>query len=152
MDQTHRPIEALDPDAFAPFGVLITRPGRHGDGWYDVVIEEAASPWKIAVYEFDRRGTTRLENHPTSKESFEPLTGVGLLIVAPPGAPEDWRVFLLDQSVCLYEKVWHQVVSLSAYAQVKITENIAVTSEFHDFADELRPVMAGYPSPNETSR
>ena len=68
---------------------------------------------------------------PYSKESFEPLKGISVLLVAEHEKPEDYHAFLLDKPICLKKGVWHQVLSLTAEAEVKITENLEVSSEFY---------------------
>ena len=74
-----------------------------------------------------------VENHPTSKESFEPLKGITVLLVAEHENPENYRVFVLDKPVVLKKGIWHQVMALTPEAQVKITENLEVPSEFYEF-------------------
>lgn len=134
-------IRCIDNESFARYGTVIQAPGRHEDGYYQVLVEETESPWKLAIYEFDRRSTRVLERHPSSMESFEPLRGTALLVLAPTEAPGDLEVFLLDVPVCLFKGIWHQVLSLSDHAQVKITENILVTSEFHELDQEIAPAL-----------
>lgn len=78
-----------------------------------------------------------MECHPSSKESFEPLSGMLLIIVAEHDTPADFEVFLLDKPVCLHAGVWHQVISLAAESQVKIAENYEVESEFFELENEI---------------
>ncbi|MDZ5038549.1 hypothetical protein GNF66_15660 [Clostridium perfringens] len=47
----------------------------------------------------------------------------------------------MDKPICLYKGIWHQVISLSDSASVKITENLDVTSEFYYFESEILPMM-----------
>ena len=74
-----------------------------------------------------------MENHPFSKESFEPLKGITVLLVAEHETPEEYQAFVLDKPVCLKKGIWHQVLALTPEAQVKITENLEVASEFYEY-------------------
>lgn len=73
-----------------------------------------------------------MECHPTSLESFEPLSGLTVLVVAEHDKPDEYEAFILDKPVCLYKGVWHQVLALTDEAQVKIAENLDVSSKFYD--------------------
>lgn len=124
-------IEPITPEAFAPFGRVIEFSEEPEDERFEIVIREEREPWRIAVFRVRQRETARLECHPTSLESFEPLRGTGVLLVAEPWSPERPKAFLLDTPVCLYKGVWHEVIALSKEAIYKITENKEVSSEFY---------------------
>lgn len=85
-----------------------------------------------------RKSIQRIECHPTSMETFEPLSGVTVLLVAEHVTPEDYKAFVLDKPVCLKKGVWHQVLSLTPVAEVKITENKDVYSDYYDLPKEIR--------------
>lgn len=135
-------IKTMNQDSFARYGRVIETQ-MTGDGDFEVIIDEPDYGWRIATYHVTRKSTKNLERHPTSKESFEPLQGIGLLIVANVESPQHYEVFLLDKSVCLYEGIWHQLISLSDATVVKITENIEVSSEFYEFKVEVTPAIIG---------
>lgn len=124
-------IEQITAEAFAPFGKIIEFSAEPEDERFEIVIREEKEPWRIAVFRVRQRETERLECHPASLESFEPLRGTGVLLVAEPWSPESPRAFLLDTPVCLYKGVWHEVITLSKEAIYKITENKEVSSEFY---------------------
>lgn len=130
-----QPIRFITQETFEKYGMVIELKPHSKDGW-EVVVTAPVSGWRIAVLEFSRRTAGRLENHPSSKESFEPLKGTAVLLVAENSAPENFEAFLLDQPVCLNEGVWHEVISLSEAAQVKITENLEVDCEYHTLSNE----------------
>ncbi|MGL5694898.1 MAG: ureidoglycolate lyase [Peptostreptococcaceae bacterium] len=132
-----REILNISKESFEKFGKVIEFSEDCNDR-FEVIITDETNPWRIAVYRYDEKSVKRMENHPTSKESFEPLTGVTLLMVAENESPKNYKVFLLDKPVCLYEGIWHQVISLSDSASVKITENLEVNSEFYEFENEVR--------------
>ncbi len=129
-------IKYITEESFKNYGDVIELKPHSEDGW-EIVVRVENTGWRIAVLEFARRTTKKLERHPTSKESFEPLLGTALLIAALKDFPEDFEVFLLDRPVCLNAGVWHQVISLSDLSQVKITENLVVSSEFYELENEI---------------
>lgn len=104
---------------------------------FEIVITEEKEPWRLAVFRYTNRTVKRMECHPTSLESFEPLSGITVLIVAEHDKPEEYEAFILDKPVCLYKGIWHQVIALTDEAQVKIAENLEVNSEFYDFDREI---------------
>ena len=61
-----------------------------------------------------------------------------VLLVAEHETPEKYKAFVLDKPVCLKKGVWHQVLSLTPSAEVKITENKDVYSEFYDLPEEIQ--------------
>jgi ureidoglycolate hydrolase len=134
-------INIITSDKFKQYGKIIELTPNHVDG-FDVLITETGHGWRIAVFEVKRKTTGIMENHPLSMESFEPMFGTSLLIVAENCMPEAFEIFLLDKPVCLYAGVWHQIISLSDVSQVKITENLEVTSEFYNFKNKLRPLIS----------
>lgn len=136
----NREILNISKENFAPFGKVIEFSNECNDK-FEIIITDELNPWRIAVYRYKEKSVKVMENHPTSKESFEPLSGTTFLMVAENNTPEDFKVFLLDKPVCLYEGVWHQVISLSNEASVKITENLEVSSEFYEFENEVKIVV-----------
>ncbi|HEX2927738.1 MAG TPA: ureidoglycolate lyase [Ruminiclostridium sp.] len=129
-------IENITRESFIKYGVVIELTPDSKDGW-EIVSKEANVGWRIAVMEFARKSTSILEKHPVSMESFEPVKGTALLIVAENSEPENFKVFLLDKPVCLNKGVWHQVISLSQVSCVKITENLEVDTVIHTLKNEL---------------
>ncbi len=85
-------IGTINQDSFAPYGKVIDT-NLIGDGDFEVIIDEGNFGWRIATYNVTRKSSAVLERHPLSKESFEPLRGIGLLIVAEFKEPEAVEVF-----------------------------------------------------------
>ena len=131
-----KPIEAISRENFTPFGTLIDFTPDFKGG-FEIVVREPEGGWRLAVLRFKNRTTDTFENHPTSLESFEPVSGASLLLVAENATPEDYHAFLLDKPVCLHKGVWHQVIALSDYAVVKIAENYDVSAQYHKFAQPI---------------
>lgn len=131
------PLQFITAEAFAPFGrVLEMLPD--GDDRFQVVITEEKEPWRLAVFRYRNHEIDMLESHPTTLESFEPLSGITVLLVAEPEHPDQPSAFLLDKPVCLYKRVWHQTLALTPEAQVKIAENLDVPgTQFHHLEKPL---------------
>lgn len=123
-------IETIREDTFQNYGVIFAFPGDSREAFY-IVDQDEESPWRTALFRFSDKKTDVLERHPNTKETFEPLQGTALLLVASGESPEDFRCFLLDQAVSLKKGIWHQVLALSETAVVKITENYHVETEFY---------------------
>lgn len=133
------PIRKITPESFADFGTVLDFSGSAG---WEIVVEEDSPGWRIALLEYGARPVTRLERHPASRESFEPVRGTGILLTAVPDHPEQIEAFLLDRPVCLFRGVWHQVVALGERAMIKITENREVASEYTETRAALTPGLS----------
>jgi len=128
-------------DNFKKYGTVIEFPKDFKDEFL-IVDTEDKEPWRIAVFRYTNKTIKKIECHPTSKESFEPLRGVTVLLVAEHDAPENYEVFILDKPVCLGKGIWHQVLSITDEAQVKITENLEVESVFYELEKEISVQVA----------
>ena len=131
-------IITISQESFSKFGKVIELEETFNER-FKIIIQEEEQPWRIAIYRYNEKTIEKFENHPYSMESFEPLTGTTLIAVAENNKPEDYKIFLLDKPVCLFKGIWHQVISLSDEASVKITENLEVTSEFYHLENEIKP-------------
>ena len=127
-------LESIMAENFKAYGTVLEFPENYGDTFY-IADTETDQPWRVAVFRYSSKEIKVVENHPTSKESFEPLKGITVLLVAEHENPEDYRAFVLDKPVCLKKGIWHQVLALTPEAQVKITENLEVPSEFYEFQE-----------------
>ena len=133
-------VTTLKKDSFEPFGKILgageTPDGEEKDWKFYVLVREPDSPWRIGYYVPKIKKLAKLERH-DSMESFEPVTGFCLLVVAGPDKPDEPVVFVLDKPVVLYKKIWHGILSLSDVVEIKITENLEVGTEFHRFRKPL---------------
>jgi ureidoglycolate hydrolase len=95
-----------------------------------IILEKAVSKgWLMSHYTVSKRFTDKMENHPNTKETFEPLCGASVIVLAAQGpAPDNPEAFILDKPVVLYEGVWHDVMALSEKATMRINENTEVQS------------------------
>lgn len=124
-------LRSIEKDTFAPYGIVLDFSCPADAERFEVILEEPASPWRLGMYRVRERECSQLECHPLSFETFEPVQGAGVLLVAPHDQPEQMEAFLLDRPVCLAKGVWHQMVTITPETIVKITENLKVESEFH---------------------
>jgi ureidoglycolate hydrolase len=129
------PIQNLSRESFAPYGTILGH-YRTSDGYEPVVTVESTG-WIWAIKTFHNKTIDRIDSHPDTKESFEPVWGTSLLVVAPPDAPDQIEIFVLDEPVLLDEHVWHGLIALSAQVRVKITENREVTGIPHPLGFDL---------------
>ena len=134
-------VKPISRESFEKYGYVIGFPEECSDIYY-VVTSEEKEPWRIAVFRFSDREIRRLECHPASMESFEPIKGIAVLAVAEHDHPEEYEVFILERPVCLKKGIWHQVLSLTGETQVKITENDAISSVFYEL-DKPVKILAG---------
>lgn len=143
MEKINKPIENITPDSFKEFGVVLDFSPEF-PAEFEILVREADHPWRMAVYRPSKRVCKFLENHPGSIESFEPVRGTSLILVAANADPEGFRIFLLDKPVCLGKGVWHNVIPLSDDVLIRVNENLEVAAEFHKFENglEIRCVWA----------
>jgi len=131
------PLESVSVQAFRPFGTVLEF--LDGDtGNFYIADSDDHNPWRVAVFRYSNKEIRRIECHPSSKESFEPLHGITVLLVAEHDTPEDYHAFVLDKPVILKKGVWHQTLSLTPEATVKITENLEVESVFYSLEIPVR--------------
>ena len=126
------PLESVSVSAFKPFGTVLEFLPCDTGNFY-IADTEPESPWRVAVFRYSNKEIQKIECHPTSKESFEPLHGITVLLVAEHETPEDCHAFILDKPVVLKKGIWHQTLALTPEAQVKITENLEVESMFYTY-------------------
>ncbi|MGE5279371.1 MAG: ureidoglycolate lyase [Deltaproteobacteria bacterium] len=141
MSKLCLPVRRISSRAFMPFGRVIGYPNRgraqRRRNLFHVVLRQPGKGWRIAYLVVRDRAIDRLEQHPQSYESFEPVRGRCLLFVARRRAAVSIRCFLLDRPVILRKGLWHGIVTLGREADVKITENDRVRCEYWDLGRVL---------------
>ena len=118
-------LQYVQRETFLPYGEVLEFPAGIEETFCIITTEEK-EPWRLAVFRYTNKEIQRMECHPTSRESFEPLHGLTVLVVATHENPEEYEAFILDKPVCLKKGIWHQVLALTEEAQVKIVENLEV--------------------------
>jgi ureidoglycolate hydrolase len=123
-------IENLSKKSFAKFGYVLEQSNKKKI--FSVLTgDKNAAGWRIGYLIFHPAPVDSLEAHPESMETFEPVTGTTIILVAEQGTPDKMRAFLLDRPVCIAKNVWHGVRVMSGTAEIKITENFEVASVIH---------------------
>ncbi|MCU0651548.1 MAG: hypothetical protein MUC39_01215 [Candidatus Omnitrophica bacterium] len=122
---------------FRPFGRVIEYPAKglknkKTNLFCIVLTESQPRGWRIAYLVVRDKAIDKLERHPDTYESFEPVSGKTILYLARPGIPSKVESFILDKPVILNKGVWHGVVTLSNESEIKITENARVKSDFRN--------------------
>jgi ureidoglycolate hydrolase len=135
-----KPILNITADSFDKYGTVLEF-SKDFDGVFEIIIKQPDSGWRLALLRHSGKTGRVMECHPRSMETFEPLSGILLIIVAPHDRPLDFEVFLLDKPVCLHAGVWHQVISLAAESQVKIAENYQVESEYFELESDISAAL-----------
>lgn len=133
-------LQAVQREKFLPYGEVLEFPEESKETFCIITTEEKEL-WRLAVFRYTNKEINRMECHPTSRESFEPLQGITVLVVATHENPEEYEAFILDKPVCLRKGIWHQVLALTEEAQVKIVENLEVQSEFYDLKKAIRVLV-----------
>jgi ureidoglycolate hydrolase len=123
------PIKHLTAESFAPFGDVVA---PDGDDRFVVHVEEPHEKgWRFARSRVARGPVTLVSRHETTRESFVPLAGTTVIVVAERATPDDLHAFLLDRGVVIHKDVWHQTVALSERSYLAISENHDVGQDDH---------------------
>lgn len=133
-------LQYVQRETFLPYGEVLEFPAGIEETFCIITTEEKEL-WRLAVFRYTNKEIQRMECHPTSRESFEPLHGLTVLVVATHENPEEYEAFILDKPVCLKKGIWHQVLALTEEAQVKIVENLEVQSEFYDLEKAIHVLV-----------
>ncbi|MFH0839696.1 MAG: hypothetical protein V1883_01610 [Candidatus Omnitrophota bacterium] len=120
---------------FKRYGRLITCPEKRsvarGVNLFRIVLKEnRRCGWRIAYLILRDKSITKLEKHPDSFESFEPVHGKSLIYLASGKTPRKIECFYLDKPIVLEKGIWHGVVTLGTESEIKITENAEVKCVF----------------------
>lgn len=102
-----------------------------------VLKEKQRLGWRIAYLVLRDRHIAKLEQHPDSYESLEPVKGKTILYVSASKNPSKIESFILDRPVILRKKIWHGVVTASPESEIKITENAVVRCIYRELAFNL---------------
>ena len=107
-----------------------------------VLTESKRTGWRIAYLIVRDKTIKRLESHPHSFESFEPIRGKSLLFVAKAQDTASIECFSLDLPIILKKGIWHGVVTTTDECEIKLTENAKVNCVYWPLGFNL-PVYRG---------
>lgn len=138
-------LEQINNETFSSFGTILALDAAGENPVFQIPVRVTNAPWRIAILKVLPQTITRLEAHPNSRESFEPVSGWAVLFAALPETPEKLHAFLLDRPVCLFEGIWHGILTLTGESVCKITENLEVEMRYLALEKELgvQAVFAG---------
>jgi|EPASupsiteSAE347_1022098.scaffolds.fasta_scaffold16932_1 ureidoglycolate hydrolase len=125
----------ITPASFRKYGKIIHYPDIHNKdkkkNLFRIVLSESEGHgWRIAYLVVRDRSIIDLERHPGTFETFEPVKGRALLYVSSGRDARKIDCFLLDKPIVLFKGIWHGVVAVDNEAEIKITENAVVSSEY----------------------
>ncbi|MBP7792138.1 MAG: hypothetical protein KA120_03655 [Candidatus Goldbacteria bacterium] len=124
------PIKTLSKENFRKYGVLL-EPKNKSRVFTVLCGDKGSQGWRIGYVMLGPEKVRSLEAHPESDETFEPVFGISILLVAEKCKPDCIEAFLLDKGVLVKKGVWHGLRVLSEKAGIKVTENFEVKSVFH---------------------
>ncbi|NLE65539.1 MAG: hypothetical protein GX606_06460 [Elusimicrobia bacterium] len=137
----------LSPNSrnFRAFGKIIEYPDIAGKGtrrnlWRIIHTENAKVGWRVAYLVLRDKTIGRMGRHPRSDETFEPIKGKALLFVSKDKRIEDIQCFLLDKPIILFKGIWHNVLTLTPEAHIKICENASVTQDNWDLGSRVSSI------------
>jgi len=140
----------LTPQRFRPYGRIIHYPAKQvkvrNRNLFRIVLADKTAPgWRIAYLVVRDRKIYRLEKHPASFESFEPICGRSLIFVATRPDFKAIKCFYLDRPVIVNKNVWHGVVTLDRESEMKLTENAKVRCVYWKMGRKLPLLKSDLP-------
>ncbi|MFT5169801.1 MAG: ureidoglycolate hydrolase [Lysobacterales bacterium] len=137
--------EAITSDNFRAFGRVIHYPNKSSKGttrnlWRIVHTEPARVGWRVAYLVLRDKTLGRLEMHPASDETFEPVKGRALFFVSKRCDFKDIKCFKLDKPIVLRKGVWHGLITIDSEAEIKVTENAKVTCKYWKFPRRIKSI------------
>jgi ureidoglycolate hydrolase len=127
-------IYKLTAKAMKPYGSIIDSSCVKDDGRgnrFGILLKEKSGGWRIGYLILRDDKIKKLESHPDSLETFEPVKGKSVIALALPEGPDSPKLFHLDKPIVLKKKIWHEVLALSAKCEIKIFENIEVKTKYY---------------------
>ncbi|MCX5712269.1 MAG: hypothetical protein NTY47_04245, partial [Candidatus Omnitrophica bacterium] len=109
-------IKGITSNNFNKFGKVIEYPGlsskNKNKNLFRIILEDRkARGWRIAYLVVRDKSIDRLEQHPGTFESFEPIKGNAVLFVASRKNLSEIEKFRLNKPVILKKGLWHGVVT-----------------------------------------
>lgn len=135
------PVLPLTAEQFSPYGIVFRFDHSDPKPFQVCLTEENATGWRIAMMKVTTRELRAVSCHPNTMETFEPIQGYCLIVVAESQKPEELTAFVLDAPVCINKGVWHCVIALSDCAIVKVVENSTVESKTIELPRTVRVGM-----------
>lgn len=128
-------INKLTHKSIKPYGWIIDSGFMRDDGRGDkfaVLLKARSKGWQIGYLILRKKKFKKLENHPDSLETFEPIKGKTMIALADNRNPGKFKVFLLDKPIVIKKGVWHEIAAISGKCEIKIFENMGVKTVYTD--------------------
>lgn len=135
-------IKKITAKNFKKYGWVIEYPGKidKSKSQFDIILTENKKVgWRIAYLIERNNYIDKLEQHPDSFESFEPVKGKALIFLTNKKDLKTVECFYLDKPVILDKSVWHNVLTLTKESEIKITENAQVKCIYWNLDRVIRP-------------
>ncbi|MBF0483741.1 MAG: hypothetical protein HQL25_03435 [Candidatus Omnitrophica bacterium] len=128
---------------FKKYGKVIEYPCRDNKGttrnlWRIVHVSPIKTGWRCAYLVLRDKTIGRMERHPESDETFEPVKGKALFFVSKDKDMDKIECFNLDKPVVLFKGVWHGLIRQDEEVDIKITENAKVKCEYWNFGFRIK--------------
>jgi len=128
-------IQSPNKTNFKKYGKIIEYPRKELKGttrnlWRIVHDIPQRTGWRVAYLVLRDKSIGRMECHPASDETFEPVKGCALIFLAKDQDFNAIECFELDKPIVLYKGIWHGLISVSPEAEIKIIENHAVSCNY----------------------
>lgn len=128
-------IKKITTLSFKKYGRVIEYPAQNQKGkvrnlWKIIHTESSKVGWRIAYLILRDKSLGRLECHPNSDETFEPVKGKALFFVSKTKTLKGVECFLLDKPVVVKKGIWHGLISLTPQTEIKVVENSKVVCRY----------------------
>ncbi|MBP9853552.1 MAG: hypothetical protein KBD53_01645 [Candidatus Omnitrophica bacterium] len=135
--------QSITAKTFRSYGKLIEYPDQNKKGtvrnlWRIIHRAPNKNGWRVAYLILRDRSIGRLECHPTSDETFEPIKNSALFFVSKTKNIDDIECFILDRPIILYKGIWHGLITQGNEAEIKITENLNISSRYWPFGFRIK--------------
>lgn len=127
-------INKLAHRSIKPYGWIVDSKFMKDDGCgdkFEILLKEKSKGWRIGYLVLRKKKFRKLECHPDSLETFEPVKGKAVIALAGRRNPANFKVFLLDRPIVVKKGVWHDVAAISGRCEIKIFENIDVKTKYY---------------------
>lgn len=133
-------VKKLTPAAIRPYGCIIdaacVKDSGHGNN-FGILLKERSDGWRIGYLILRDKRIEKLESHPDSLETFEPVKGKIVIALARSRAPHKPELFFLDKPIVVNKGVWHEVLAVSTRCEIKIFENAEVKTRHYSLNKKL---------------
>lgn len=138
-------IQSPDKKNFKSYGKVIEYPNKDSKGkirnlWNIVHTEPAPTGWRVAYLVLRDKTIGRLECHPESDETFEPVKGRARIFVTRDQNIRNIECFALDKPIIIFKGVWHGLVTVTPETEIKICENSSVSCRYWPLGVKIKNV------------